>query len=222
MTGVTNYQWLRNGTNIVGATNATLSFSPLAFANFGGNYSVAVNDGAYTTWSANATVLPPAAGLVINTPPVSRAAAIGTPASFSVIASTTSGSTNYQWMMSNTNVTGANYAEPTTATLNITSAQLTNFGPYKVRVGDGFNFVTSSVVNLTIAAQPTITNSLSGSTLSLSFASEIGPKYVVEWKGALTNGAWNQLATNSGTGSPITVSDSTLTDAQRYYRVRMQ
>ncbi|PYI84129.1 MAG: hypothetical protein DME26_13765 [Verrucomicrobia bacterium] len=203
VTGVTNYQWLRNGTNIVGATNATLSFSPLALAHFGGNYSVAVNDGAYTTWSANATVLPPAAGLVINTQPTSRAALVGstlTPA-FSVIATTASGRTNYQWFTNS----------PTGLILNRTN------------VNDGFNTsLTSSVVNLTIAAQPAITNSLSGSTLSLSFPTEIGPAYVVEWKGALTNGAWNQLVTNTGTGSPLTVPDSTLTDAQRYYRVRMQ
>jgi hypothetical protein len=222
VTGVTNYQWLRNGANIAGATNATLSFSPLALADFGGNYSVAVDDGAYTTWSANATVLPPAEGLAIITQPTSRAALVGStlmPA-FSVVASTSSGRTNYQWF---TNNPAGLIVRGTNSTLNLTNLQAANFRPYFVTVSDGFNpALTSSVVNLTIAAQPAITNSLSGTTFSLTFPTEIGPQYVVEWKGALTNGAWNQLVTNTGTGSPITVPESTLTDAQRFFRVRMQ
>lgn len=221
VTGVTNYQWLRNGTNLVGQTSATLNFAPLANANFGGNYSVAVNDGAYTTYSAVATVLPPAADLVINTQPTSRAALVGstlTPA-FSVIATTASGRTNYQWF---TNTPPGLILNRTNATLSLTNLQAANFRPYFVMVSDGFNFVTSSVANLTIATQPTVTSELSGSTLNLSFPTEIGPKYVVEWKGALTNGAWNPLITNDGTGAPIIVPDSTQPDAQRFYRVRMQ
>jgi hypothetical protein len=63
---------------------------------------------------------------------------------------------------------------------------------------------------------------LSGTTLNLSFPTQTGFDYVVEWKGALTNGVWNALATNSGTGSPITVPTETQPDAQRFYRVRLE
>lgn len=225
VTGVTNYQWLRNGTNVVGATNATLNFSPLALANFGGNYSVVVSDGAYTTVSANATVLPPVASLVINTQPTSRVALVGStliPA-FSVTASTASGRTNYQWF---TNApTGGVIANRTSATLNLTNLVAANFRPYYVTVSDGFNPpLTSSVVNLTIAVQPGIASSLSGDTLNLTFPTEVaaGLQYVVEWKGELTNGAWTPLQTNAGNGNPVTANDSILTDVQRFYRVRIQ
>jgi hypothetical protein len=70
--------------------------------------------------------------------------------------------------------------------------------------------------------QPTITQSLSGSTLSLSFGTETGRQYVVEWKGTLTNGVWNSLVTNAGTGGSITVPTSTVPDQQRFFRVRVQ
>jgi hypothetical protein len=222
VTGVTNYQWLRNGTNLVGQTNATLNFAPLATANFGGNYSVAVSDGAYTTWSAVATVLPPPPSVVSS--PTSKIVPYGRPTSFSGSGATSSGVTNYQWMRGSplANVSGANYSGITNTTLNIAAVVTTNVGPYALRIGDGFSFVTSSVANLTIAAQPTITSSLSGSTLNLSFPTEVGPQYITEWKGALTNGPWNPILTNIGDGNPVTVQESTLTEAQRFFRVRMQ
>jgi hypothetical protein len=223
VTGVTNYQWRRNGTNLVGQTSATLDFAPLATASFGGNYSVAVNDGAYTTYSAVATVLPPPP--TVGDSPTDRVVAYGLRTSFTGSGTTFSGATNYQWMRGSplANVAGAaNYSGITSTTLTITNVVTTNVGPYALRIGDGFNFVTSSVANLKIADQPIITSGLSGSTLNLSFPTEIGPKYVVEWKGALTNGAWNPLSTNDGTGAAVLVPDSTQPDAQRFYRVRMQ
>ena len=220
-TGVTNYQWSINGANIVGATNAALNFATVQFTNYG-TYQVVVNDGRFPVVSATTTLLPPAAGLVINTQPVGKVVPFGLTTSLSVVASSSSGTTNYQWMMSSTNVSGANYTGITGRSLGITSVQFTNAGPYKVRVSDGFTSITSDVVNVTIAIQPAITSLASGSTLNLTFPTEVGPNYVVEWKGALTNGAWNPLVTNAGTGSPITVPESTLVAAERYYRVRMQ
>ncbi len=221
-TGVTNYQWLRNGTNLVGQTSATLNFAPLATANFGGNYSVAVSDGAYTTWSAIATVLPPPP--TVEASPINKIVPFGRPTTFSGSGATSSGVTNYQWMRGSplANVSGANYSGITSTTLNIAAVVTTNVGPYALRISDGFNFVTSSVANLTIATQPTITSLLSGSTLNVSFPTEIGPQYVTEWKGALTNGPWNPIITNIGDGNPVTVMESTLTEAQRFFRVRMQ
>lgn len=220
-TGVTNYQWARNGVPLAGATSATLNFASVQFTNYG-TYTVVVSDGRFPVTSAAATLLPPAAGLVIHTQPVSKVVPFGLPTSLNVVAGTTSGATNYQWMLSTTNVSGANYTGITSNTLGITSVQFTNAGPYKVRVSDGFNNLTSTVVNVTIATQPTITSSGSGSTLNLTYPTEVGPNYVLEWKGALTNGAWNPLVTNAGTGNPITVPQSTEVAEQRYYRVRMQ
>ena len=74
---------------------------------------------------------------------------------------------------------------------------------------------------LSLAVNPTVTNSFNGATLGMTFPSEVGPTYVVEYKNALTNGAWIPLSTNAGNGSAVTVSVSTTND-QRYFRVRMQ
>ena len=218
VTGTTSYQWQRFGTNLPGATGATLDFPSLAFANFG-TYRVIVGDGAYATTSADATVLPPAP-TVSN--PAGKAVPFGLATTLSVVGSSLSGVTNYQWMLGTANVSGANYSGITTPTLGIASMRSTNAGAYKVRVSDGYTIVTSTVANLTLAVQPLITSSLSGQTLTLSLPTEIGPTYVLEWKGALTNGAWNLLSTHPGTGNPVIVPTGTAGDAERYFRTRME
>ena len=55
VTGVTNYQWYFNGVAIAGATGPSLTINPVATNSFG-SYVAAVSDGAYTTWSSNATL----------------------------------------------------------------------------------------------------------------------------------------------------------------------
>ena len=73
-----------------------------------------------------------------------------------------------------------------------------------------------------LAPTPLITPLLNGTTLNLSFPTQAGFGYVVEWKGALTDSVWNAQATNAGTGSPITVQAETMSDAHRFYRVRLE
>lgn len=220
-TGVTNYQWQRNGNNIPGATSATLNFASLAFANYG-DYRVRVDDGGLIVYSSTVTVRPPPPSVA--TSPTDKTVAVGLATSLSGAGVTSSGVTNYQWMRGSplANVSGANYSGITTPTLNIASAQLTNAGPYALRVGDGYNFVTSSIANLTVVVAPTMSFALSGTTLTLSFPTEAGLQYVTEWKGALTNGTWNPLVTNAGTGGIVSVPTSTVGDQQRFYRTRLQ
>jgi hypothetical protein len=221
-TGVTNYQWQLNQSDLPGKTSPTLSFTSLAFTNYG-DYRVKIDDGGLIVYSSTVTVRPPASGLVINTAPASKSAPTGIPTTLSVVASSASGTTNFQWRFYGTNAPAANYAGTTTRTLTVSSMSAARVGPYDVIVSDGFNSVTSSpVANLSIAVQPTITNALSGATLNLSFGTQVGPQYVLEWKGALTNGAWNILSTNAGTGNPVTIPTATSPDPQRFYRVRMQ
>jgi len=109
------------------------------------------------------------------------------------------------------------------ANLTIASMQPTNAGPYTVAVDDGWFAVTntSTAGTLTIANNPVITNATSGGDFSMTFPSEVGPKYVVEYKYALTNGAWIVLSNVAGTGTPITVPVAQ-TNAQQFFRVRMQ
>ena len=215
ITGVTNYQWRLAGTNLPGATSASLPLSNIQLANYG-SYTVVVSDGVFSLTSSTALVAPPA--IVITTQPVSRAAVINGTASFFVVAATYSGVTNYQWRLY-----GTNLASQTTAALSIPSVQANSFGPYTIRVSDGVNAVTSAPnAVLSLALPPSITHSFDGTSFGLKFATEVGVSYYVEWKGELTNGSWNPLSTNVGTGSPVTISDTPLTPPQRFYRVRVQ
>jgi uncharacterized delta-60 repeat protein len=53
--GATGYQWVKNGTSVPSGTNATLSFSAVAFADRG-NYYVLVTDGTGTTQSTTVSL----------------------------------------------------------------------------------------------------------------------------------------------------------------------
>jgi hypothetical protein len=166
-------------------------------------------------------VLPPVP--IINTQPISRAALQGstiTPA-FSVVATTFSQQTNYQWYSN-----GVAIAGQTNRTLNLANVQAGSFTPntFSVTVSDGFNSPgTSSVqVQLTHPGSPSITNSVAGTTLTMTFFSSFGPAYVVEYKTNLLDAAWKPLKTNAGTEGTITVTDSLSAAPTRFYRVRLQ
>jgi hypothetical protein len=79
------------------------------------------------------------------------------------------------------------------------------------------------VVRLTEApVSPLITASLSGTTLNLTFPTQSGVNYIVEWKSDLTTSAWTTLSSHPGTGSPITVPGPTQPEAHRFYRIRLE
>ena len=226
-TGLATYQWQVNNGN-TGANSNKLFFAPVAFGNYSTNYRVIISDGALSVTSAVVSVTPPAPTFV--TSPTNKAVPRGLATSIAFVPSTYSGQTNYQWQLSSANVpAGGNYGGTTAQTLTIASMNPTNVGPYKLIVNDGFTknasggllSLTSSVANLTIASNPVVATVRSGSSLSLQFPSELGPQYVTEWKGALTNGAWSQMVTNAGTGGLITVTTNTLSP-QRFFRIRMQ
>lgn len=67
----------------------------------------------------------------------------------------------------------------------------------------------------------TITPSRNGVNINLTFASQLGKTYTVQYKNSLTNGAWNTLTTTNGTGANAVVVDPT-SGTQRYYRLSIQ
>lgn len=222
-TGVTNYQWRLNGVNYTGTggTAATLPFSPLAFSHYG-NWTVAVDDGTgiAPTISSTAVVLPPTFTI---TPLAANATApIGVPHNLTVASTASSGQTGYQWRFNGIPLSkSANIANPTSQTMTINSLRTGNLGGYDVIVNDGFHYLTSNIQNLTIAASPNIGATRNGSSINLTFPSEVGPQYVIQYKGALTNGVWTTLSTTNGTGVAITI-PAPIGAGQRYYRIQMQ
>ncbi len=112
-----HYQWQRNGTKIVGATNHTLTVNNVRSAHLG-SYSALISNGAGYVTTSNAT-------LTLLQPPTILSTAPAAPGSFvvsnlnfnlSIVASNTLGFTNYcQWYMDGiliSNATATNYSVP--------------------------------------------------------------------------------------------------------------
>lgn len=59
-------------------------------------------------------------------------------------------------------------------------------------------------------------------TVALTFDSQTGSTYIMEYKKSLADDSWNDMPPVSGTGSPITVLDNLAGETQRIYRVRIQ
>ncbi|RYZ23983.1 MAG: hypothetical protein EOO16_02630 [Chitinophagaceae bacterium] len=140
--GSLTYQWRKNGNNITGATASTYTI-PAAAAADAASYTVVVSGacGGSVTSSATALTLSPATA--ITTQPVASVACQNTSASFSVAAS--GNALTYQWRKGGSNITGANAATYTIA--SVTAADAAN---YDVVVGGSCGNATSSAVSLTV------------------------------------------------------------------------
>jgi hypothetical protein len=152
--------------------------------------------------------------------PTNRAAVVGGRAVLSVVGRTWEGTTNYQWYFNNAPIAGETHQ-----TLDRNNIQASDFGAYFVTVNNGIllpsYYRTSAIANITLALSPSLSNLSVGSNAKFSFGTELGPNYVVEYKWALTDPAWAQLSTNTGTGGTVDVTDPAIGIASRFYRVRL-
>ncbi|HWW00899.1 MAG TPA: immunoglobulin domain-containing protein [Candidatus Acidoferrum sp.] len=209
-----SYQWQFNGTNLLNATNATLTLSNVQPGDAGG-YSVVVENalGSFTSIAAMLTLPPPN----ITSQPTSQAAVVGGSVTF-LVAAAGQPPLSYQWRAS-----GADLSGQTNASLTIAPVRSSDFTDYTVLVSDADGSVLSAVAALTPAASPAISSfGLNLDTATLGFPTEQGPTYVVEYKLSLGEAVWRELTRVAGTGLPITVTDIGLTDAARFYRVQVR
>lgn len=210
------YQWNLSGTNIMDETNAVLVLAGVN-TNDAGNYQVVVTNiaGSVTSVVAALTVLLP---VVITQQPGSQAAAPGGNATFFVGASG-SPPLHYQWQFNAADLDGQ-----TNATLAVTNVTASALGDYKVRVSNDVDVVLTDAAELTPASSPGITlpGNFSPGIFSLSFTTELGPSYVVEYKNDLNDPAWQTLTNVAGGGGTVTVADGSATNIARYYRIRLQ
>jgi len=141
-----SYQWSFDGTNILGATNASLTLTDVKITD-AGNYTVLVTNLYGSVMSSNAA-------LAVGLPPtnvsqmVSVAVAVGCDATFNVSAEGDE-PLNYQWVFNGTNIVGA-----TNASLTLTDIQPSDFGSYQAVVANLFGSVTSSPALLTLGHPP--------------------------------------------------------------------
>ncbi len=142
--GQLNYQWQRDGVNLVngtgisGATGTTLTISNVQ-TDSSGSYTLMASSAAGTTTSSAAVLLvhtPPS----ITSRPLSRTATVGQAVSFTVSATDPAGPTypTYQWKRN-----GVIISEETGPTLDISSIALTDKGWYEVVVSNATVSVSS-------------------------------------------------------------------------------
>ena len=142
-TGV-SFQWLRNSTNLAGATNATLSVGPLIAADHGAQFQVIASNasGSATSTVATLTVLVPP---VFTQQPQSTTNAEGTTAAFTVATSPTNDVT-LQWQRNSTSLTGG-----TNTTLSVGPVTAADDGAqFRVIASNSGGSVTSTVAVLTV------------------------------------------------------------------------
>lgn len=144
------YQWRKNGSNIAGATNATLTLKTVTSAD-AANYSVVVSNSLGTVVSDNSLLVVQMAP-VISTQPVAQAVAAGATARFSVVVAAIPGAT-LQWYKDGVAIPGA-----TSAVLTLTAVAYKDVGNYSVVASNLLGSVTSKTVSLIIAAPPVITS----------------------------------------------------------------
>jgi uncharacterized delta-60 repeat protein len=142
-----SYQWLRNGTNLPGATHAYLTFPDLRQV-AGGSYALVAisSQGSITSQVAVLTVIP--SPPVILQQPASQMPALGGSATFSVTAKGTEPMT-YQWRHDGVNLAGA-----TSTALTLTNVQWLDTGFYDVVLSNSAGTVVSREATLTFT--PTV------------------------------------------------------------------
>ena len=142
-----NYQWLFQGTNLPGATNATLTITNIQLTQ-AGDYSVLATNDLGSTLSSNAVLtvagLPP----TLTLQPASQTAILGNTANFGVTA-TGSAPLYYQWKFQGTNLNRA-----TNLSLFLTNVQFYQAGSYTVLVTNAFGSELSSNAVLTVLGLP--------------------------------------------------------------------
>jgi hypothetical protein len=211
-----NYQWRFKGSDIGGATLSSYTLAGAQAAD-AGVYSVQVTNifGSAVSSDASLIVLVPPA---ITLQPSNQTAVVGTKPSFSVIATGTAPLV-YQWAFDGTNLAGA-----TDDTLLLTNVQPAQAGSYAVVITNGAGTITSTVANLIVLPFETLISlSVAQPTVSITFPSEVGFSYVLEYKDSLDDPTWTPLSPAvAGTDGEMVLQDPTPPADSRYYRVRRQ
>lgn len=162
-----SYQWLKNNSNIGGATGASYTTPATLTSDNGAKFDVVVSNSAGSIASTMATLTVNAAAVAptITTEPLNQTVNVGQTATFSVTATGTA-SLNYQWQKNSANISGATAASYTTPAT--TSAD--NGATFDVIVSNSAGSQTSTKATLTVnaaAVAPTITGQPANQTVTV-------------------------------------------------------
>jgi len=153
---------------------------------------------------------------VISSQPTNMTVVPGTPAGFAITAS---GLTPlfYQWCLNGSAIPGA-----TSTNYSIASVQFTNAGNYSVTVSNVVGSITSSNTLLKVLVSPSMAEPvLSNGAFTVSFLSQVGAIYTLEYKRDLGDAEWTPLVVTDGNGNLVQMIDFAASDATRFYRIRV-
>jgi len=161
------YQWLKNSSNIGGATGASYTTPATLAGDNGAKFDVVVSNsaGSLTSATATLTVNTAAVAPTITTEPVNQTVNVGQMATFSVAATGTAPLT-YQWQKNSANIGGATAASYTTPA----TVSGDNGATFDVIVSNSAGNRTSTTATLTVnaaAVAPAITAQPANQTVTV-------------------------------------------------------
>ena len=207
--GTLNYQWLRNGQPIAGATAAFFSIAQAA-AGDAATYAVQVSNGVgapVTSFNVTLTVNASAQAtpVALLTQPSAQVQTPGGSATFAVAASG-SAPISYQWLKNGAPIAGA-----TSAVLTLIGVNGSDAANYSVTVSNPLLSVTSAPASLTVLGAPTITAQPAAAAVSAGSSATFnvtasGSALLYQWT---RNGVGIAGATSaSHTTAALTLADS--------------
>ena len=225
-TGISDptYQWLKNGTPLVGQTSATLTINN-ASANEVASYSVIVSNAAGTVTSSTATLtvgnnaptLTPVSdatvnvGVTVTSPNV--AADLDVPVQtlvFSLLSgpgSVGSGSGIFTWRPQVTD----------SETTNVIKVVVTDNGTPNLSATNSFTVTVNSLTEPSVG-EPVY----AGGQFSLTVNGQVGPDYALQVSSDLASGVWTTLLTTNSPPSPFTFEDpSAGAQPMQFYRIKV-
>ena len=208
------YQWRFNAANIPSATDTTYTRSNVQNGD-AGSYSVVVSNFLNTATSVDA-VLSINVAPSITTQPQSQSGGTGADVVFNVVAAGTA-PLSYQWLKDDAAIPGANNASYTRSSITANDV-----GAYSVIVSNIAGTVTSTNVSLAINTCVISLQSINvspGINASLSFNVDPANNYTFQSKDDLTDSQWHDVNTVSSGSSTLTVTDLSVTNSQKFYRL---
>jgi len=124
----------------------------------------------------------------------------------------------YQWRLNAIGLSGA-----TNSTLLLANLQPSQSGNYSVTVSNQAGGTLSSNACVQALQIPRITSlAPSNGILTLSFTTDTGRTYRIEFKNSLSDPAWSFLTNLAGNAPTSAVTDNVFGQQSRFYRVALQ
>jgi hypothetical protein len=213
-TGPLSYQWLRNGTNLAGATQSTYQKINAQLAD-AGTYAVLITNAVNSVLSSNAT-LTVNVSPSISMQPQSVTTNSGATVSFTVTAAGTA-PLAYQWQFEGSDITDATNSMYTRA-----NVQASDNGAYSVVVSNVAGIIESddAILKINSAAPLRIEaiTLLSAGNAKLEMSGGPGT-FAIEASAILTN--WTELTIVTAAGSLFQYTDPETNLPARFYRLRV-